>query len=149
MVATFSKWGISFQYPGNWSLSHEDDPSQARSISVQSPGSGFWMLQVYQGPVSAEELAAEALRTMRQEYDEIEVTHVHERIDRAEAVGYDMQFYFLDLIVTSRVRSFVVGDKTYVTMCQAEDREFEHIAPVFLAMTTSLMRTLCGAADTD
>ena len=57
-------------------------------------------------------------------------------------VGYDLNFFFLDLTNTACVRSLRTDQATYTIFCQAEDREFVQIRPVFLAMTTSLLSNL-------
>ncbi len=56
-------------------------------------------------------------------------------------VGYDLNFFFLDLTNTARIRCVGTERATYTVFCQAEDREFERIEPVFRAMTTSLLGT--------
>ncbi len=141
MVAMFDRDGIQFQYPENWRLTDEADAS-GFCVSVQSPESGFWMLQVFQTDQSPEQLIAEALQSIRQEYDSVDAVLVRQWIGQTETVGYDMTFYCLDFVVSARVRSFVVSGRACVTLCQAEDSEFQRNSPVFLAMTTSLIDRL-------
>ena len=42
-VAEFSRDGITFKYPGNWTLERADT-DDGWTVSVQSPGTAFWML---------------------------------------------------------------------------------------------------------
>ena len=77
---------------------------------------------------------------MQQDYSEVEVVNVEEEIEGTRSVGYDMQFYCLDFVVSSNVRSFSLSDRACVLLFQAEDSEFEKIAPVFQAITTSLIQ---------
>lgn len=142
MVAVFNRDGIQFQYPENWRLTEESDAAAGLCVSVQSPESGFWMLQVIQTDQSPEHLVSDVLRSMRKEYDSIDATFVRQPIGQIETVGYDMTFYCLDFVVSARVRSFVARGRACVTLCQAEDREFQRNSPVFLAMTTSLINEL-------
>ena len=44
MVASYHKHGISFRYPDNWVMS-EEARSQIHCVTLQRPGSAFWMLQ--------------------------------------------------------------------------------------------------------
>ena len=57
-----------------------------------------------------------------------------------ELVGYDLNFYCLDLTNTAQIRAFRRNEKIYLVLFQAEDREYEHIEPVFRAMTRSLVQ---------
>ncbi len=139
MVATYERHGISFAYPDNWEFSEEYQGADTHCVTLQSPGSGFWMLQFLQTSKSPELLAAEALHSVKQEYGDVEVVRVEEEIEGTHSVGYDLSFYCLDFIVSSRVRSFAFGNRTFVLLWQAEDTEFDKISPVFLAITTSLL----------
>jgi hypothetical protein len=97
------------------------------------------MLQAMQTSKSPELLAAEALRSVKQEYEDVEVVRVEEEIEGTYSVGYDLLFYCLDFVVSSKVRSFSHDHRTFVLLWQAEDQEFEKISPVFSAITTSLL----------
>ncbi len=138
MVARFDRHGIRFQYPENWQVSDDSNETGRCCITLQSPNSGFWMLQLFDDGRNPEKLIAEVLRSVRQEYDSVEAALVHEPIQDTQTVGYDMQFYCLDFVVSAKVCSFELGDKTCVVLYQAEDREFDELKQVFLAITTSL-----------
>lgn len=140
MVAKFDRNGVAFQYPENWQLTDDSGQASACCVTLQSPRSGFWMLQAFEANERPEGFAAAVLEEVRSEYDLVEANSVNEPICDVDTSGYDIQFYCLDFVVRASVRSFAVGPKTYVILCQAEDREFDEIGPVFLAMTTSLLR---------
>jgi len=55
-------------------------------------------------------------------------------------VGYDLNFYCLDLTSSAAVRSVRRPDGTYTFFWQAEDRELEQFQPVFEAMMVSLLK---------
>ena len=59
--------------------------------------------------------------------------------------GSDLNFYCLDLTNTAQVRTLTTPDAIYLILCQAEDREWDEVAPVFDAMTTSFVRGLPAA----
>jgi hypothetical protein len=141
MSAIYENLGVSFMYPENWeitSASGQDETGQ--SVTVQSPTSGFWSLDAYPSASDPQDLADQVRLTMSSEYEGLESQPVTEEIGAAQLVGYDMDFYYLDFVVTAQVRSVRVGKRTFVLFCQAESRDFDALAPVFQAMTVSLLR---------
>lgn len=142
MTGKFDVAGTSFSYPENWTVTEEEGASPNRCVTLQSPESGFWMLQVYDESLTPEEVSAQVLRSVRQEYEDVEITEVHQSFEATETVGYDLEFYYLDFVIAARVRSFELPGHTCAVLCQAEDREFDRSWPVFQAITTSLLRNV-------
>jgi hypothetical protein len=118
----------------------EEAQEWPHEITLESPSGAFWALHVYFPPADPQELAGDVLRAMRMEYDNLEVDSVEEKIGPVMAVGFDMSFFYLDLLITCRARCFNFRDKTFVLITQAEDRDYAKLEPVFLAMTMSLLR---------
>ena len=56
--------------------------------------------------------------------------------------GLDTNFSCLDFTNTTHVRTLETPDAVYLLVCQAEDRDWERIAPVFEAMTASFVASL-------
>ena len=140
MPALFNKLGIRFQYPENWTL--ETDPGAAGgkpSVSVYSPGGGFWTIWLHAGGEDPAELAQTAAEVFEREYDELDSEPVSETIAGIELIGFDLNFYCLDLINTARIRAFTTQRGTYLVICQAEDRDFDRLSDVFQAITMSLL----------
>jgi hypothetical protein len=79
---------------------------------------------------------------MKKEYPGLEVDEAFETVAGHDLIGYDLAFYYLDLINTALIRSLRVGSSTYTVFCQAEDRDFAKLRMVFQAMTTSLLSGL-------
>lgn len=140
MAAIFDKLGIRFLYPENWKLDESEALEGNQVVSVYSPGGSFWSIMIHPPGTAPEKLAATALKAMRQQYDELDADEVRETIAGQELVGYDMNFYCLDLTNTAQVRSFDTPEAAYVIFCQADDREFAEIEEIFRAITTSLLR---------
>ena len=142
MPAVFEKLGISFQYPENWTLDESDVLAGRQSVTVYSPGGGFWSI-AFGGesadPVDAAKVAVDA---MQQEYEGVEVEKIEEIVAGHELIGYDMDFFYLDLISTAAIRCFRFAATTYTIFYQAEDREYQQIHRVFEAMTVSLLMGL-------
>jgi hypothetical protein len=139
MPARFDHLGISFQYPENWQLDQADAMQGAPSVTVYSPGGAFWSVMIHPRSADPARLAKAATDAMRQEYEELEAEPVNETLAGHDAVGYDLNFYYLDLTNTASVRSLRTRRQTYTIFYQAEDREFNEVEKVFQAITVSLM----------
>lgn len=141
MAAQFDKLGIRFAYPENWRLDEDEALKGNGSVSVYSPGGGFWSIVIHSADEDPVRLSNAAVKAMRQVYSDLDSEEVEEVVAGQELVGHDLNFYCLDLTNTALVRSFRNQQATYVLICQAEDREFAVVEPVFRAMTTSLLRS--------
>ncbi len=139
MPAVYEKMGIRFLYPENWSLDEEEALHGNRSVSVYSPQGAFWSIALHPPATDPDELAAAALRTLKGEYAESEAEPVCEQYGQRDVHGYDMTFFYLDFTNTALIRGFRTAQATCLVLCQAEDREFAEIEPVFRAITTSLL----------
>jgi hypothetical protein len=143
MPVTFDNLGISFQYPDNWQLDEEEIRAGQSAVTVFSPGGGFWSVALHGGSaVDPAHMAQAALDTMRKEYEELDAEPVHDLIAGHALVGFDLNFFCLDLTNTACIRSLRAGGTTYTVFYQAEDREYEEIAPVFRAMTLTLLQSI-------
>ncbi|MCA9236651.1 MAG: hypothetical protein KDA44_14345 [Planctomycetales bacterium] len=135
--------GVRFEYPENWAL-EDIAPGPLAQATVMAPGTGMWQLCQHPADADAEALFDEAIATLRKEYREIEVLPAVESIDDRELDGYDVNFFYLDLVVAVWLRAIRTPQGLYMIMCQAEDRELQQVGPVFRAMIASLLRSLPG-----
>lgn len=142
MPAVYDKMGIRFQYPENWTLDEKDALEGEESVTVYSPGGAFWSVVVHPRYRDPAELAKAALEAMQQEYEGLESQPVEETILGSDLVGYDLNFFYLDLTSTSLIRGVRARNATLLIFCQADDREFEQIDRVFQAMTISLLKSV-------
>jgi hypothetical protein len=142
MAAVYDKMGIRFQYPENWTLDEKDAMEGEESVTVYSPGGGFWSVVVHPRYRDPAELAEAAVEALKQEYEGIESEPVTETVADYELSGYDMNFFYLDLTVTSIVRGVRAGNLTLLIYCQADDREFVQNGKVFQAITFSLLKAV-------
>lgn len=127
-------------YPENWTLDESDAVAGRRCVSVYSPGGAFWTVALHARSLDPQELATTVLNAVKQEYEEFESEPVHEEVCGKELAGYDLNFYCLDLTNSALIRGFRTDTDSCVVLCQAEDREFTEVEPVFRAMTASLLR---------
>jgi len=142
MPSEFREMGIAFQYPENWTLDEEERLAGNQSVTVYSPGGGFWSISIHPHLTDMAALAKQAVEAMKQEYGDVDVEEVHETVLSRDLVGYDLNFFLLDLTNTATIRCLRTEKATYAVFCQAEDGEFERIARVFQAMTWSLLGNL-------
>ena len=139
MVAKYDTSDLRFVYPDNWTLDDEPGTALPRSVSVNSPGGAFWSITMYQPSAEPVGLVNEALTTMRREYPGLESQAIAEQIAGTATTGHDLEFYCLDLLVAATLRAFSIGPAVCLIQCQAEDRAFEQLGPVFQAITESLL----------
>jgi len=148
MLAIYDNMNIRFAYPENWVVDEDIDEMQVNSVTVQSPSGAFWTVSVHSRGQKTEELNQTVLTAMKDEYEDFEAEAIQEQIDKTMAAGHEMYFYCLDFVVRARLRTFHRGSQTLLTLCQAEDREFEQLLPVFSAITETLIDPDKIPADT-
>jgi hypothetical protein len=140
MQAHFEQFGISFQYPDNWTLEADSVLVGEPSVSVYSPGGAFWSVTVHEAHRDPNELVAAVLEAVRGMYEDVDVEHTRETVEGHNIIGCEINFYYLDMTNTARVGVIPSPHATYLVMYQAEDREYREVERVFQAMTTSLVR---------
>lgn len=147
MPAVFEKFGVRFLYPENWSLLDLEVEDWPRSVTLQSPDTGFWTLHVYPPGQDTRPLVEELTRGISQEFGELEVLPATEILGDTKTEGVDIAFFWLDLLVEAKIRHIHSPSATLIWHYQAESREFEKIEPVFHAIAVSMLRTHVSIAD--
>ncbi|MBI1899902.1 MAG: hypothetical protein HYS13_02155 [Planctomycetia bacterium] len=148
MPALYDQPGICFDYPENWDIEESEPVAKGVSqveyqqVAVQSPGGAFWTVSRYAGGRDVTEQVKAVVSAMRENYPNMDVEPIEETIGGHEVGGFELTFFYLDLISTAQVRGVVTRDDAWVIFCQAEDREFVQLGEVFRAITTSLLRRL-------
>lgn len=144
MTANYDANGLNFVYPENWKLD-EACEEWPKEITIEAPSGAFLSLHVYPDEAIASEIVEEALELIRKEYDEQDMECVPFEgklifLEGPSAVGYDVSFSLLDFIVQSQLRCFTHNGHPVLAICQAEDREFDELHQVFLAILWSLAK---------
>jgi hypothetical protein len=140
MPAVFEGQGLRFSYPENWSL-EQSETQQGWSVTVQSPGTAFLLINVDAARPSVQQMLDAAVAALREDYPEVELEPAQERIAGHVARGLDVQFFSLDLVNSCWIRSFRLADRTILILCQATDLELATAEPVLNAMRASLELT--------
>lgn len=139
MPRIFDELGLRFVYPDNWELESQDS-DLAQVVTVASPDGPFWCVSVLPPDAGLAEAAQAMLAGLRAEYDNLDSEAVVDEVLDHELLGYDVNFFCLDLTSTAQIRSFQTPKATYTVLWQAEDRDLEEVEPVFSAITTSLVQ---------
>lgn len=147
MPAVYQSTGFKFLYPENWSITEEEIEDWPRNVTVQSPESSFWTLQVFPPGHEPREVVKELIAGLQEIYGEVEVLPIKETLADTETKGVDLAFFYLDLLVESKIRTLKTPSGTLVWQYQAESREFDKMEPVFQAIATSLLATQVGLDD--
>jgi hypothetical protein len=134
--------GIAFQYPENWTLDEEDILAGRQSVTVFSPTGAFWSISIHSRLTDPMALAKQAAEAMKEEYADSDVEQIQETVSGHDLVGYDLNFFCMDLTSTAKIRCLRTDQATYAVFCQAEDGELQQSERVFEAITVSLLRGL-------
>ena len=138
----FNRFGLAFDYPENWSVDTDDARDRFATVTVYSPEGGFWSISGHGPGGDPSELVGAVLATMKREYQDLDNEPAHDEIASHVLKGLDINFYCLDLTNTAQVRTLETPDAIYLLICQAEDREWVRVSPVFDAMTASFVAAL-------
>jgi hypothetical protein len=141
----FARFGLEFAYPDNWSVDADAGDGESSAVTVHAPDGGFWSVSVHPAGTAPESLAEAVSRQMREEYRDLDIEAAVDEVAGHALVGFDFNFYCLDLTNTAQVRTLSTPGAIYLILCQAEDREWEAVAPVFAAITTSFVKGLASS----
>ena len=138
---------VRFAYPKNWFVQEAPWTSDSKAITVNNPDGYFWMISVFPAGTDPDAAAKEVLHSMRREYNQLEDTPTHRIIADHFLTGYEMNFFYLDLVNTAIVLSLETGERSYVIYWQYcdilavtdEEYDFEDIAE---AMTYTFLKNL-------
>lgn len=131
MPATFESFGLRFLYPDNWTIAERAEDEGSDGVTLELPSGGFFSIEPIREGQLEEELIEEIADSIAQDYGEVERAEVPSE-DGWRTV--DFQFYYLDLLVVSRVKIVPIGSVTYFIQMQAESRDFEKNEMVFAAI---------------
>ena len=141
MPAVYENMGVRFLYPENWSVTDEEDDAWPRTVTLQSPQTGFWSLHVYPPAQDVRPVVKELIGAIQAEFSDIEVLPAKETFGETPTTGVDLAFFYLDLLVEAKIRCLRTPSSTLIWLYQAESREFETMEPVFQAIAVSMLQT--------
>ncbi len=144
MPATFESNGLKFLYPENWELVQRDQEEGGEGATLELPNGGFFSIERVHDPRPDDALLEDLVRSIQQDYQGAE----YERITAEQGAETDgigdssaeqefageIRFYYLDLLIISRLTLLTLGEKRYLIQAQAESRDFDQNLPVFTAL---------------
>ena len=149
-VNFYDDHGIRFEYPPAWELDVADDGPRT-TVTVQAPGGlAFAMVTLDESRPAPADLADEALEAMREEYPGLDAAPALEVIDGHRAVGHDLEFFSLDLLIACAIRGFRTARRTVLFFGQwsepvgGDDEKSADPADILRAVRASLEETDAG-----
>ena len=125
MPATFESLGIKFLYPDNWTVVDRDQGEGEEGVTLELPTGGFFSMERELEGRTQQELIEQITQAFSEEYGEVECDEI--RLDDAQEGErtLDFRFYYLDLVIVSRLVIMTTDQATLVIQMQAEIRDFD------------------------
>ncbi|MDZ4849328.1 MAG: hypothetical protein SGI77_08535 [Pirellulaceae bacterium] len=142
MPVTYRELDLECLYPDNWKLTEDNGDEGLIGFTIESPDAAFFSLARYPWNCAPREVLERAVPAMNEDYDQFESNPFEPQLDIPDSRGAEVNFYCLDLLVTSQLIAFTLRPYTYLVQMQAEDRTYQKLKPVFQAMLVSILRSL-------
>lgn len=133
----FTRSPVSFQYPSGWEVSAEDDGG-AWAVSVQSPGTAFFVASLRPELDDAGQLAEETLNALRAEYKELDADPVVVSLGGWPALGHDIDFLTVDTPTLCLTRCVNTSDGPVLFLAQVSDLDRAQSEPLLRAILDSV-----------
>ncbi|MDR1483725.1 MAG: hypothetical protein LBT09_02760 [Planctomycetaceae bacterium] len=122
----YDKHNVYICYPDNWEFCEAGMNRVDGTIQISNGDGAFWMLKKYPAGQNPDEIADEALEAMRSEYQDMEVERVDKVMYEKYVTGFEMTFFYLDLMNEARVLTFDTGKLTYAIFWQTGNQLIIH-----------------------
>lgn len=136
MLKVFTRAGIAFQYPGNWTLDEEDD-GESWAVTVTSPGTAFFIVSLRPDNQTPVQVVDEALHALKAEYKELDAEPVTESIGGYPAGGYDIDFITVDTTIAAWSRCVSLAEGNLLVIGQVSELDRRMYEEVLKAMLGS------------
>ena len=134
MPATFESFGIKFLYPDNWKEVERPEDEAGDGVTLELPTGGFFSLETDHEDQEIEEIIEDVADSIAEDYEEIEREVVSLEASGSNERAIDFRFYYLDLLIVSRLVILTAGGRTLILQMQAESRDFDKNKLVFSAI---------------
>ena len=136
MLKVYTKSGVAFQYPGNWTLDEEDD-GESWAVVVNSPGTAFFIVSLRPDNQTPPQVVDVTLDTLKAEYKELDAEPVTETISGYPAVGYDIDFITVDTTIAAWSRCVSLAEGNLLVIGQVSELDRRMYEAVLKAMLGS------------
>lgn len=137
-LAVYQGHGVQFEYPEHWEIQEETGADQT-TISVQSPGTTYWTLSLFEDRPDADQVAESVIAAYEEMYEELDIYEPDVQVLGVPAIARELDFVCLDLVSTASLIVFQSLNHTILITFQGEDRELEKTRPLVELMTRSLL----------
>ncbi|MDR3232955.1 MAG: hypothetical protein LBT46_04725 [Planctomycetaceae bacterium] len=122
----YNRCRIYIAYPENWHLEETDIASVGGSISLSSDSGAFWILKKYPSGTDPNSIADEAVEVMQSEYEDIEIERFEKIFFGKMVIGFEMTFFYLDLMNSAKVFCFEQDGQTMAVFWQTGNQLIIH-----------------------
>ncbi len=143
MPDTYEALGIKFLYPDNWTVTERDAEEGIHGVTFELPAGGFFNIEravagAEGSPEVADEKFIETVQSsISADYGEVEQEEIP--VDNEGDRTVEFRFFYLDLLIVSRLMMVTIHNDRFMIQIQAESRVFEENEPVFGAIMQQLM----------
>jgi hypothetical protein len=138
IMKEFSEDGLSLSYPDDWQIEREAT-AEGWTVTLQSPGTAFAVLRLERDlERTTEELVGGTLEALQEDYPSLEAESGMDMLAGELAIGHNIQFFSLDLVITCWTRSFYAAAGAVLVLCQVSDVDRETYEPALRAICASL-----------
>jgi hypothetical protein len=137
MSKEFARSGFRIRYPDDWKLESEET-ADGWCTTLFSPDTAFLMLSYHGNEDDPTAVSDMALESLRESYPDLEAETVVETVAERPVVGYDVNFFTLDLTNTCWIRALEGSEGCLLMMGQCTDDELEEHGAAIRAIFASL-----------
>jgi hypothetical protein len=137
---------IFILYPENWVLEESEIETASGSIQLTNNDGAFWLLKKYPVGANLDQIAQEVAEVMQEEYEDIEIDRFERILFDKTIIGFEMTFFYLDLMNLATVLCFEQNGLTYAVFWQTGNQliirnsETVPVEKVLEAITYSLLQ---------
>ena len=138
MPAQFDSFDLRFLYPDNWKIAARDESDGEQGTTFDLPEGGFFSIERTESDADPA-LIDGIVDTIAGDYEDLEREDMSLEVLPEGTPVADLRFYYLDLLIISRI--VVLGDAggCLVIQMQAESREFDKNEAVFSAILKQIV----------
>lgn len=134
----FHSHGIHFEYPDGWRINQDLDGNRV-VITLQGPGTAFWMVSICRDRPDREQLMQEALGSFREDYLGCDIYDGKGQICLLPTLAQDVDFIHHDLINSASLLACETDDATLLVLSQVSDVDKAEVDEDLKAISESLM----------
>ncbi len=135
---TFTRAGISFDYPSHWKFESEGANPREWTVSIHSPDTAFALVSLRPDARDPADLADQTLEVLKAEYPELEAEDRVETVAGQPAIGHDLDFLTVDTAITCRTRCLQTPGGPLLVLCQTGEYDRTRHDSVLRGIVASL-----------